>query len=108
MDYGSPNPHWKLGLIDGETRKFVNKLEFPMPVTQRETVWNPKNNLLTMIFGSGENSGIFLWSAADGSFQKLENTNAGKIGSFAWSHDGNRLVFSQIFEKSDVVSLDNF
>jgi DNA-binding winged helix-turn-helix (wHTH) protein/Tol biopolymer transport system component len=108
MDYGAPNPHWKLGLIDIETRKLLNKLEFPVPVTQRETAWNPKNNLLTMAFGSGEKSGIFLWSATDGKFQTFENIAAGRIGSFAWSPDGSRLVFSQIFEKSDVVSLDNF
>jgi DNA-binding winged helix-turn-helix (wHTH) protein/Tol biopolymer transport system component len=108
MDYGSQNPHWKLGLIDSETRKFLNKLEFPVPVTERETAWNPKNNLLTMAFGSGEKSGIFLWSATDGNFQTLDRIGAGKIGSFAWSRDGSRLVFSQIFEKSDVVSLNNF
>jgi Tol biopolymer transport system component/DNA-binding winged helix-turn-helix (wHTH) protein len=108
MDYGSRNPHWKLGLIDSETRKFLSKLEFPVPITQRETAWNPRNNLLTLAFGNGENSGIFLWSATDGSFQTLENIAAGKIGSFAWSPDGSRLVFSQIFEKSDVVSLNNF
>ena len=108
MDFGSPNPHWKLGLIDRENRKFLNKLEFPVPVTQRETVWHPKTNLLTLAFTNGENSGIFLWSAADGKFRTLDRFAAGKIGSFGWSPDGSRLVFSQIFEKSDVVSLDNF
>jgi Tol biopolymer transport system component len=108
MDYGSQNPHWKLGLIDGETHKFLNKLEFPMPVTQREMVWNPENNLLTMAFGSGENSGIFLWSVANGKFQTIDNVSAGRIGAFAWSLDGSRLVFSQIHENRDVVSLDNF
>ncbi|HEY0462274.1 MAG TPA: winged helix-turn-helix domain-containing protein [Pyrinomonadaceae bacterium] len=108
MDYGSPNPHWKLGLIDSESRNFLNKLEFPMPVTQRETAWNPKTNLLTMAFSNGENSGILLWSPADGKFQTFDRLAAGKIGSFAWSPDGKRLVFSQIFENSDLVSLDNF
>ncbi len=108
MDYGSPDPHWKLGLIDSRTHKFLNKLEFPMPVTHRDTAWNPKNNLLTLLFGGGESSGIFLWSVESGKVQTLETGAAGRIGSFAWSHSGNRLVFSQIFEKSDVVSLDNF
>jgi Tol biopolymer transport system component len=108
MDYGSQNPHWKLGLIDGETHKFLNKLEFPMPVTQREMVWNPENNLLTMAFGSGENSGIFLWSVTNGKFQTIDNVSAGRIGAFAWSLNGSRLVFSQIHENSDIVSLDNF
>lgn len=108
MDYGSQNPHWKLGLIDRETRKLLNKLDFPIPVTQRETVWNPKNNLLTMAFRNGESSSVFLWSLTDDKFHTIDNIGAGKISSFAWSPDGSRLVFSQIFEKSDVVSLDNF
>lgn len=107
MDYGSQNPHWKLGLIDSETHKFLNKLEFPITVTQRETVWNPKNNLLTLAF-AGENSGILLWSVTDGRFRTIDNVGAGKIGAFAWSLDGSRLVFSQIYENNDVVSLDDF
>lgn len=108
MDYGSQNPHWKLGLIDRESRRFLNELEFPVPVTQRETVWNPKNNLLTLVFGSGASSGILLWSVESGKFQAFETGAAGKIGAFAWSPDGSRIVFSQIFEKSDIVSLNNF
>jgi WD40 repeat protein len=79
-----------------------------MPVTQREMVWNPENNLLTMAFGSGENSGIFLWSVTNGKFQTIDNVSAGRIGAFAWSLNGSRLVFSQIHENSDIVSLDNF
>jgi DNA-binding winged helix-turn-helix (wHTH) protein/Tol biopolymer transport system component len=108
MDYGSPNPHWKLGLIDSETRRLVNKLEFPIPVYQRKTVWHPKNELLTMVFSSGEGSGFLLWSLPDDKFQKIENIGAGEIGAFAWSPDGNRLVFAQNFATSDVVSLENF
>jgi Tol biopolymer transport system component len=108
MDYGSQNPHWKLGLIDSESRRFLGEHEFPLPVTDRETVWNPRNNLLTLVFGSGETSGIFLWSPESGKFQTLETGAVGKISSFAWSPDGNRLVYSQLFEKSDVISLDNF
>jgi DNA-binding winged helix-turn-helix (wHTH) protein/Tol biopolymer transport system component len=108
MDYGGPNPHWKLGLIDSQTRRFVNKLEFPVTIFQRKTVWNPKNNLLTMIFSSGENSGILLWSVSDGKFQTINNIGAGKISSLAWSPDGNQLAFAQTFENSDIVSLDNF
>ncbi|MEP7075359.1 MAG: hypothetical protein ABI878_06080 [Acidobacteriota bacterium] len=108
MDFGGKNPHWKLGLMDSQTHLLLNKLEFPMPVTQRQTVWNPKNNLLTMAFGNGENSGLLLWSIADGTVQTLNDIDVDRIGAFAWSPDGNRLVFSQVFETSDVVSLDNF
>jgi DNA-binding winged helix-turn-helix (wHTH) protein/Tol biopolymer transport system component len=108
MDYGTKDPHWKLGLIDSQTHEFVDKREFPMPVTQRDTAWNPRNNLLTMTFGNGENSSILLWSLADGKIQTLDNVDAGRIGAFAWSPDGSKLVFSQVFETSDVVSLDNF
>ncbi|MEP6901125.1 MAG: winged helix-turn-helix domain-containing protein [Actinomycetota bacterium] len=108
MDYGNQNPHWKLGLIDRESRRILNKLDFPIPIFQRKTVWHPKSNLLTMVFRNGENSGILLWSITDGKFQTIDNIGVGKISSFAWSPDGSRLVFSQNFETSDVVALDNF
>lgn len=108
MDFGGQNPHWKLGLIDTETRRFINKLEFPVPIYQRKTVWHPKTGLLTMSFNNGANSSILLWSATGGEFQTIDNVGAGRITSFAWSPDGTRLVFSQNFETSDVVSLDNF
>jgi DNA-binding winged helix-turn-helix (wHTH) protein/Tol biopolymer transport system component len=108
MDYGGPNPHWKLGLIDRESRRFLNKLDFPIPIFQRKTVWHPKSELLTMVFTSGETSGILLWSVADNKFRTIDNVGAGKINSLAWSADGSRLVFAQTFETSDVVSLDNF
>jgi len=108
MDYGSQKPHWKLGLIDSETHNFLSKLEFPIPVTQREMAWNPKNDLLTMAFGTGENSGILFWSVDTGKFQIVNDVGTGRIGAFAWSPDGNRLVFSQIHQTSDIVSLENF
>ncbi|HVE58789.1 MAG TPA: winged helix-turn-helix domain-containing protein [Pyrinomonadaceae bacterium] len=108
MDFGGANPHWKLGLIDRETRKFLSKLEFPLPISNRQTVWNRAANVLTIAYGNGENSGLLLWSPSNGSLQKLENIAAGRIGSFAWSPDSTQLVFSQIFEKSDIVSLENF
>jgi len=108
MDYGGQKPHWKLGLIDSETHDFLSKLEFPIPVTQREMAWNPKNDLLTMAFGNGENSGILLWSVANGKFQIINDIGTGRIGAFAWSPDGSRLVFSQIHRNSDVVALENF
>jgi Tol biopolymer transport system component len=108
MDFGGKDPHWKLGLIDSVTHTFLNKLEFPVPVTKRNAVWGPRADLLTMAFGDGENSSIILWSLTDGKSQTLENIDAGRIEAFAWSPDGSRLVFSEVFETSDVVSLENF
>ncbi len=108
MDYGSRDPHWKLGLIDNETRKLVNKLEFPITVTDRQMVWHPKNNLLTMTFRSGEDSGIILWSMTDGNVRKLDMIASGIISAFSWSADGSRLAYSQVFKKADVVSLNGF
>jgi DNA-binding winged helix-turn-helix (wHTH) protein/Tol biopolymer transport system component len=108
MDFGSKSPHWKLGLIDSQTHAFLNKLEFPLPVNQRESAWNPKSNLLTMAFGVGGNAGLILWSITDGKVQKIDSVDAGRIGAFAWSPDGSKLVFSQVFETSDVIELDTF
>jgi len=108
MDYGGKDPHWKLGLIDSESHQLINKREFPVPVTQREAVWNPVSDLLTMAFRNGENSSFLLWSLADGKYRTLDNVGLGRIGAFAWSPQGDRLVYSQVFETSDVVELENF
>jgi Tol biopolymer transport system component len=108
MDFGGKDPHWKLGLIDSTTHTFLNKLEFPVAITKRDIVWGPVADTLTMAYGDGENSSIILWSLADGSSQTLENIGAGRVGAFAWSPDKTHLVFSQVFETSDVVLLDNF
>ncbi|HYJ92088.1 MAG TPA: hypothetical protein VEV84_12315, partial [Pyrinomonadaceae bacterium] len=96
------------GVIDTESHQLLSKLEFPVPITQREGFWNPQTNLLTMALRNGQNSSLLLWSLTDGKFQTLENVGVGRIGAFAWSPDGTRLVYSQVFETSDVVSLDNF
>jgi hypothetical protein len=108
MDYGGAEPHWKLGLIDVESHRLLNKLEFPIPITQREAAWNPRTGLLTMAFRNGDISGLLLWSLSDGKFQTLDNIGVGKIGAFAWSPEGDRLAYSQVFETSEAVALDNF
>lgn len=95
-------------LINSESRRLLNKLEFPVPIIMRKTIWHPDKNLLTMIYNNGENVGILLLSAADGSFQTIENVVRGKISSFAWSPDGSHFAFSQSFETGDVVSLEDF
>jgi Tol biopolymer transport system component len=105
MDYGAKNPHWKLGLIDSSTLKVERKLEFPKVVTDRTTVWNPKTGEMTMAFGGGGSNGLYLWSIENGAVRLLREVNAGRIGSFAWAEDGKRLVYSQIFEKGDVIEL---
>lgn len=108
MEHGGKDPHWKIGLINSENHRLLNKLEFPIPITERKTVWHPNKKLLTMIFNKGENVGILLLSATDGSFQTKENIAASKITSFAWSPEGCRFAFSQQIEKNDVVSLREF
>lgn len=108
IDFGISNPHWKLGLINREDRKLLKKLEFPVSISERKTVWYPKGDWLTMIFNNPENAGMLLLSVTDGKFRTIQNIGSGKINSVSWSADANRLVFSQTFEKSDVVSLTNF
>jgi Tol biopolymer transport system component/DNA-binding winged helix-turn-helix (wHTH) protein len=105
MDFGSKDPHWKLGLIATSTLEVARKLEFPKAVTDRTTVWNPKTYELTMAFGGGSSNGIYLWSAENGTVRLLTEVDAGRIGAFAWAADGKRLVYSQIFEKGDVIEL---
>lgn len=108
MDFGVQNPHWKIGLVNSEDRRLLKKLEFPVSITERKTVWHPKGYLLTMIFNNPENAGILLLSATDGKARTIQNIGSGKINSVSWSAEADRLVFSQKFEKSDVVSLADF
>ena len=105
MDYGGENPHWKLGLINRESRVLLNKIDFPLPISQRKTAWRPNDHRLTMAFASGERSGILLLSSADSTFQTFDGLAAGKISSFDWSPDSSRLAFVQNFETNNVVLL---
>ena len=108
MDYGGQDPHWKLGLIDGENHGLLNKLDFPVPISQRKTAWRSNDNRLTMTFANGERSGILLLSPVDGTFQTFDNLAAGKISAFDWSSDSSRLAFAQNFESNNIVLLGGF
>ncbi|MEZ5428622.1 MAG: winged helix-turn-helix domain-containing protein [Pyrinomonadaceae bacterium] len=107
MDYGGRDPRWRLGLIDAQTRRFLKKLDFPVPITERKTVWHPKEGFLTMAFSQGEEQGLLLLWPEDGHYRIINKIAGGKITSFDWSPDGSRLAFSQKFETGDVVSLQN-
>ncbi|MBS1793606.1 MAG: winged helix-turn-helix domain-containing protein [Acidobacteria bacterium] len=106
IDYGEKNPRWKIALMNAESRELLNKIEFPFPITERKTVWRPNTDLLTMTFKKGDDSGILLLSSTTGQFQTIDNLAVGRISDFAWSPEGNRLAFSQVLEKADVVALN--
>jgi DNA-binding winged helix-turn-helix (wHTH) protein/Tol biopolymer transport system component len=105
MDYGGQEPHWKLGLIDSENHRLLNKVDFPFPITERKMIWRPKTDLLTLVFYKQGSSGVLLLSPLGGKFQTLENIGSGTITAFDWSLDGTRLAFSQSFATNDVVSI---
>jgi DNA-binding winged helix-turn-helix (wHTH) protein/Tol biopolymer transport system component len=105
MDSGERDPRWKLGLIDSETRRLLNKFELPESVTDRKMVWHPNGRLLGLPLNNGENVGILIISVTDGKFRTIENITRGKISSFSWSPDGRRFAFSQNLETSEVISL---
>lgn len=108
MDHKDGKPRWKMALTDNETGKIINKLDFPISISERSTVWHPNGKFLTMIFNNGENVGLLLLSPTDGKYQTIDNIAKDKITSFAWSPDGNRFAFSHITEIRDVVSMSGF
>lgn len=105
IDYGKINPNWKLGLINSKNRQLLNKVDFPLPISERKSVWQPKTDILTMIFYNGGTAGILQLSTVDGKFQTIENIGSGKVTSFDWSADGNRFAFAQNIETNDVISI---
>lgn len=108
MDFNSTDKRWRLGLMDSSDGRLLNVIDFPLLITQRKVVWRPGDNLLTMVFKTGENSGFLLLSPADNSYQTIENVTNNKISSFVWSPDGKRLAFAANQEVSDAVLLDKF
>ncbi len=108
MERGEGKPRWKMALTETETGKTINKLDFPIPISQRDTVWHPNGKFVTMIFNNGENVGLLLFSPTDGKYQTIDNISKNKITSFAWSPNGNRFAFSHMTEIRDVVSLGGF
>lgn len=107
MDFNSEDKVWRLALMNSVDGRLLNKIDFPIPISQRKVVWHPDGKLLTMVFKNGENSGFLLLSAADNSYQTIENLTKGKISAFAWSPDGRRLAFTENQEESDAVLLDD-
>lgn len=105
MDFGESGPKWKLGLIDSVTRRVVNKLEFPVAISNRETAWNPLTGIATMAFGEGDGAGFLLISPLTGAYNTITGVGGGAITSFAWSPDGHTLAFVQKHETTDVVEL---
>ncbi|MBS1794480.1 MAG: PD40 domain-containing protein [Acidobacteria bacterium] len=105
MDYGERTPFWKLGLIDSVSHRLLDKLAFPVPISQRETVWHPKENLIALAYQNGENAGLLFWSMDDGRYRTLDDAGAGRIAALGWSPDGKRFAFVRTFENSDVAVL---
>ena len=105
IDYDRKDRQWKLGLIDTESHRLLNKFNFPMPILQRKTLWRPNDGLLTLVSNNGENVGILLMSAATGEFRTIDNIAVGIVPSFAWSADGKRFAFARNVETSDVIFL---
>lgn len=105
MDYGDKEPKWKLGLIDSATRRLVNKLDFPAPIANRETSWDPQAGLVTMSFQAGNGAGILLMNPLTGEYFTIKDIGSGAITSLAWSIDGRSLVYAQKHETTDVVEL---
>jgi DNA-binding winged helix-turn-helix (wHTH) protein/Tol biopolymer transport system component len=106
MDFNSDDKVWRLALMNSADGRLLNKIDFPLPISERKVVWHPDGKLLTMVFQNGENSGFLLLSAEDNSYQTVENVTKGKISAFAWSPDGRRLAFAENQETSDAVLLD--
>jgi DNA-binding winged helix-turn-helix (wHTH) protein/Tol biopolymer transport system component len=106
MDFVNGGRVWRLGLMDRETGRLKQKLDFPKLVTERKTVWRPGDDLLTMTFGDGNRYG-FLFLRPDGTgYRQVDNLTNDRISSFVWSPDGARLAFAAIQESSDAIVLD--
>lgn len=105
MDFGDKAAKWKLGLIDVTTRRLLNKVEFPVTISHRETAWKPDAGLITLAFETGGDSGILLIDPLTGVYRTIPNAGGGDITSLAWSLDGQSLVFAQKHETTDVVEL---
>jgi Tol biopolymer transport system component len=105
MDFADGSRRWKLGLMNGSDGRLLNKIDFPLLITQRKTLWYPRHNRLTMIYKNAENTGLLFLSPADGKYETIEDFAQGEISSFAWSPDSTRLAYSQTHETRDVVAL---
>jgi DNA-binding winged helix-turn-helix (wHTH) protein/Tol biopolymer transport system component len=105
MDFADGSRRWKLGLMNSSDGRLLNKIDFPLLITQRKTLWDTRRNRLTMIYKNAENTGLLFLSPTDGKYETIEDFAQGEISSFAWSPDSTRLAFSQTHETRDVVAL---
>ncbi|HKP70550.1 MAG TPA: winged helix-turn-helix domain-containing protein [Pyrinomonadaceae bacterium] len=104
MDFKDGNRVWRMGLMDRETGRLQNKLDFPDLITERRTAWRPGDDLLTVTYSEGLSEGFLLMSA-DGLSRKIPNITNDRITAFAWSPDGSRLAFAAVKTTSDVTEV---
>ena len=105
MDLTDDDSSWKLGVMDSSNGKLLNKIDLPVLITNREVVWRPGDDLITMVVTTGPSSGFVLLSTATNSYQTIENVTNEAISSFGWSPDGKRLAFAANQENSDAVMI---
>jgi DNA-binding winged helix-turn-helix (wHTH) protein/Tol biopolymer transport system component len=99
---------WRIGLVDSTTGQFLSKLDFPRPVAERRMRWHPSGDFIGQIFNTGENANLLLVPASRGEPHVVSNLGNGVVNSFAWSADGNTLLYLLTTETHDAVSLTNF
>ena len=108
MDLTIGDGVWKIALVDLNSGRLLNKIDFPVLVTDRQVSWHPGDNFLTLATNSGESSGFLLLSPTDNSYKILDEITSDTITAFAWSPDGRRLAFAAQRVNSDVVELGGF
>jgi hypothetical protein len=99
---------WKIALVETDSGRLLNKIDFPVLITDRRVAWHPGDNLLTLATGAGESSGFLLVSPTDNSYKLLDKITSDTITAFVWSLDGRRLAFAAQRVNSDVVELGGF
>jgi Tol biopolymer transport system component len=98
--------HWKIGIIDNQTGKKLDEIEFPKIVNHRRMRWHPDNKVLAQVFYEGEDANLLLLPINKEKYKIIPDLGKGEIISMDWSADGQRLLFSQVNEIRDIVDFN--
>lgn len=102
------NGAWKIALTSVRDRAIKNKLAFPTAVSDRRMVWHPEKQIIGQAHYVGAEGSLLLIHPEGGTPTELRALGEGRINSFAWSHDGSKVVYSLVSERRDVVAVSGF
>ena len=103
---GESRFRWEI--IPFEGGDVVRALEIELPGDPTRVQWSPDGKALTYVREEGGIGNIWSQPIGGGPPEQLTHFDNGRIASFSWSPDGNRIALSRGRSLRDLILISNF